>query len=321
MRAELDEQIQTNLEKTRQNILDHFDEEVSSLLKTCQTETEIALGQRERWLLNLAYQELGQPVSGDRSFEYQGTRYCPDWRLAEEKGWIFLREEDPLTIDLINRALNRPLSAAIIVFDYSSYDQKLSLLEPLEGRSGWIELSRMTIDTFERVESFIFCGVDDDGVTLDPEACEKLFHLPGRSIDEITNTNTPSFDSQRELLKEQAILAAESSAGSIYDQEVSKLEEWSDDLKEGLEREINDLNKQIKLSRRSAALSKTLADKLNHQKNIRTLEAQKSTKRRALFEEQDRIDLQRDELISRHEKRLTPNVLIESIFTIRWSVK
>src|SRR5690606_34099143 len=117
------------------------------------------------------------------------------------------------------------------------------------------------------------------------------------------------------------ILEAESLAGGVYDQEVEKLEEWSDDLKEGLEREINDLNKQIKQARKAAALSKTLADKLTHQRNIRNLEAQKAEKRRALFAEQDRIDFQRDELISRHEKRLTPNVSIEPIFTTRWSVE
>lgn len=321
LREELDEQIQANLQKTRQNILDHFDEEVSSLLKTRQAETESALGQRERWLLNLTCQELNQPSSSDRSFIHEGIRYCPDWRLAEQKGWMFFREEDPLAIDLIQRALHRPLSPARLIFDYSSYDQKLSLLEPLQGHSGWIELSRMAIDTFERVESFIFCGISDDGEIIDPEACEKLFQLSGQLAERAPDEPVPSFASQREKLKEEAILEAESLAGGVYDQEVEKLEEWSDDLKEGLEREINDLNKQIKQARKGAALSKTLADKLTHQRNIRNLETQKAEKRRALFAEQDRIDLQRDELISRHEKRLTPNVSIEPIFTIRWSVE
>ncbi len=321
LRQELDEQIQANLSKTRQNILDHFDEEVSALLKTRQTETELALGQREKWLLNLACHELGHPPSTDRSFPHLSVRYCPDWRLAEEKRWVFFREEDPLAIQLIQQALHRPLPITHIAFDYSSYAQKLSLLEPLQGRSGWLEVSRLSMDTFEQVESFIFSGITDLEEMVDPKACEQLFQLKGRILNEVFKDLMPSFSAHREQLQEESIRHAESLAGGIYDEEVEKLEQWSDDLKEGLEKEIKDLDKQIKQARKAAALSKSFADKLNYQKNIRSLEAQKTTKRHALFDEQDRIDLQRDELISRHEKRLTPQVQVEQIFVIRWSVE
>lgn len=321
LRQELDEQIQENLKKTRQNILDHFDEDVSSLLKHRMSETENALGQREKWLLQLACFELGKALPENRILDHEGVRYCFDWRLAEENGCSFLREEDPFAIQILQQALDRSLSPAHIAFDYSSYPQKLSLVEPLQGQSGWLELSCLSVDTFEKVESLVFSGITDQGEILASETCEKLFQLQGRRVGEISPSAIPNLTHQRESLQARAVQEAESRAEKVYDEEVEKLEKWSEDLKEGLEREIKDLDKQIKEARKAAALSKQLAEKLHHQRTIRSLEAKKHSKRRALFDEQDRIDLKRDELIARHEKRLTPQINLESLFTIRWSVE
>ena len=65
----------------------------------------------------------------------------------------------------------------------------------------------------------------------------------------------------------------------------------------GLEREIKELDRQIKEARRAATTALTLEDKLAGQKQIRALEAQRNEKRRSLFDAQDRVDSQRDELI------------------------
>jgi hypothetical protein len=57
-----------------------------------------------------------------------------------------------------------------------------------------------------------------------------------------------------------------------------------------LEGEIKDLDRQIKEARRTSTMASTLEDKLSFQKQKRSLEGQRSTKRRALFDDQDEID-------------------------------
>jgi len=48
------------------------------------------------------------------------------------------------------------------------------------------------------------------------------------------------------------------------------------------------------------------------------LEAERNRKRRDLFDVQDAIDAQRDELIGRIEKQLRQRHTLKSLFTFRW---
>jgi adenine-specific DNA-methyltransferase len=61
-----------------------------------------------------------------------------------------------------------------------------------------------------------------------------------------------------------------------------------------------------------------LQDKLNHQKQLRDLERRRNGKRRELFDAQDAIDRQREELIGKIEKQLRHTQGVKAVFTIRW---
>jgi len=70
-----------------------------------------------------------------------------------------------------------------------------------------------------------------------------------------------------------------------------------------------------------ATASLTLEEKLAGQKQIKALEAQRSQKRKSLFEAQDEIDRQRERLISDIEGKLTQQSRQEHLFTIRWRIQ
>ena len=97
-----------------------------------------------------------------------------------------------------------------------------------------------------------------------------------------------------------------------------KLDGWADDLKFGLEREIKEIDRQIKEARRAATGALTLEEKLAGQKQIKSLEALRNAKRRNLFEAQDEIDRQRADLIRQIEAKLEQKIGISLLFTIRW---
>ena len=61
-----------------------------------------------------------------------------------------------------------------------------------------------------------------------------------------------------------------------------------------------------------------MEEKLAGQKAVKALETERSTKRRTLFDAQDRIDEQRAELIAQIEGRLEQRVVTEMLFTLRW---
>ena len=103
-----------------------------------------------------------------------------------------------------------------------------------------------------------------------------------------------------------------------FDDEVLKLDRWSDDLKTGLEREIKELDRQIREARKTSALTALLKDKLEAQRTLKSLEGERNRKRRELFDAQDAIDGQRDELIKRIEGQLHQTHTGKTIFLFRW---
>jgi adenine-specific DNA-methyltransferase len=106
----------------------------------------------------------------------------------------------------------------------------------------------------------------------------------------------------------------------FFEAEADKLDGWADDLKIGLEREIKELDRQIKEIRRAATAALTLEDKLAFQKQIKALEAQRNQKRRSLFDAQDEVDRQREELIARIEGMLEQKTELVQLFEVRWSL-
>jgi chromosome segregation ATPase len=164
----------------------------------------------------------------------------------------------------------------------------------------------------------------DDGTPLDAEQCRRLFSLDAA---ETLSDQTSTGDSVQSVLDEQlksqqneALMRLTERNGSYFELELDKLDRWSDDLKVGLEQELKELDRQIREARRSAQMAASLAEKLEIQKQVRELDATRNRKRRELFDAQDRVDKQREELIATVEKRLQQESSLTSIFTVRWAV-
>ncbi len=66
------------------------------------------------------------------------------------------------------------------------------------------------------------------------------------------------------------------------------------------------------------APARSLNDKLAAQKEMKTLEAKRNKLRRDLYDQQDAIDAQRDDLISEIEKQLKQAHSLLPLFKLRW---
>ncbi len=327
LQAELDAKIQARLAATRQALLEHFDEDVRSRLKISRDKTLECLSQRERWLLDLTRVELDGQAQFDAQlprFLYNGTEasqgwYNLDWKAAETADEHFYRPDHPLALRLIERAIARKLPVAEVLFDYTKHPSKISVIEPLVGQSGWLEVSKLTVSAVEVDEFLIFAAMTDHKQVLDEEICRKLLSLPATLGSEITDG--PSMTEHRKAEVAARLGEIDTRNGQFFDEEVLKLDRWSEDLKLSLEHEIKELDKQIRELRRSAALAQSLQDKLTHQKQLRELERRRNVKRRELFDAQDAIDTQREELIGKIEKQLKHTSTVQALFTIRWRLQ
>ena len=332
LQQDLDEQIQSRLAETRQVLLENFDEDVHQRLRMSRERTQSQLDERQRMLLNLTRAEL----DGDARFEEGRPRfhyhpsspdpdadpgsYHLDWKEAERLSDAFYRQDHPLAARLIERAKSRELPVAMVRFDYGAYPAKVSVLEPLRGTSGWLELSKLTVESIDTDEHLLFAACTDDGESLDQDLCHRLMMLPAAD-DGPPPDDPPDLSGRRDAVVQERLQAIEQRNASFFDEEVAKLDRWSDDLKQNLEREIKDLDKQIKDLRREASEAGGLQEKLEAQKRIREAERTRSRKRKELYDAQDAIDAQRDELIEGIEKQLRADYSASPLFFVRWAIE
>ncbi len=327
LQEELDAEIQTRMAEARRNLLEHFDEDVRARLRVYQDKTLESLSERERWLLELTRTELNGNARFDQEkprFFYTGPDfhrgyYHLNWKEAEKNGDIFYRQDHPLAARIIEQALTRELPPAELTLDYKAYGATISVIEPLVGTSGWLELSKLTVEALDTEEFLIFSAVTDAGDILDQEVCEKLMLLPAR-VKGPVRMDTPNLAPIRERQVKELIWSVEQRNARFFDEEVLKLDRWADDLKLGLERELKEIDKEIKEARRAAQTAVSLTDKLAAQKRLRQIEDKRNRKRRELYNEQDRIDEQRDELIQKIEAQLKQQYSIQILFLLHWTM-
>jgi len=229
----------------------------------------------------------------------------------------------PLAEFLIGRAAERSLEPASMLFNYGQLLGKVSLIANLVGRSGVLSLTKVTVQALEREEHLVFAALDEDGRVLDQETCEKLFEIDGQ-VRETTHKSAPETEQLQKVLKgSQDVLVVRIAERNkkFFEEEIEKLDRWAEDLKEGLEQELKELDVEIKGRKKEAKLQTDLEEKLVIHRKIKELEAERSRKRRALFEAQDEIDRQKDDLISHVEAQLHQQIEQEELFTIRWEVQ
>ncbi|MBI3374648.1 MAG: DEAD/DEAH box helicase [Betaproteobacteria bacterium] len=328
LQLELTLEIDDSFMRTRQQLLDHFDDEVREKLKLRDETTKAYLNRFERMLMQLTRHELAGHAEfvGDSAFRLKSSPFGDSipaglYELPRRSGEAHLyRMTHPLAEAVLARAKGRELPAAEIHLAYSDHAGKISLLEPIVGKAGWLTLSLFSIESLDQGEDhLIFSAATDDGLALDDEAAVRLLTLPGRVTGGAgkppPGTPLNAVTSERQQAIQRGISERN---GRIFEAEVDKLEGWADDLKLGLEREIKELDRQIREARRAATMALTLEEKLAGQKTIKVLEAQRNQKRRSLFDAQDQVDRQREEIIANIEGKLAQKTERRELLSLRW---
>jgi hypothetical protein len=87
-----------------------------------------------------------------------------------------------------------------------------------------------------------------------------------------------------------------------------------------MSRRKNDIGREIKEVRRTAAISPTLEEKRSWQRKQRELEARRGKLRRELFSQQNEVEAERKDFIEQLEAQLQQQVEARTLFTIEWEL-
>ncbi|MDN5874351.1 MAG: DEAD/DEAH box helicase, partial [Sinobacteraceae bacterium] len=334
LQLELSFEIDQSLSRTRQQLLENFDDEVREKLRIRDEDSKAFLSQYERLLMQLTRHELGAcaEFAGDGAFRLNSLPSFMDgdaaipmgrYELPRRTGDAHLyRLNHPLAEALVVHAKTSELPPAEIRFDHSQHEGRISALLPFIGKRGQLAVWQFNVESLDQAEDhLIVAAVTDDGQAMDEEAARRLLTLPAEVVAQGVSMDETTLDhiaNERQDVIQRGI--SERNA-RFFEAEAEKLEGWADDLKVGLEREIKEIDRQIKDARRAATAALTLEDKLAAQKQIRALEAQRNQKRRTLFDAQDKVDAQRERMIVQIEGKLQQKLDVRLLFIIRWSLQ
>jgi len=316
--------------QTRQKLLENLDEEVVQKLRFRNSESKKSLTKYEEMLLLLSETELqGYADFYDGGFTLNAAPENIDksiqtgkYELPRRSGEAHIyRLGHPLAQWVLNTAKDRDLQTASLVFDYNAYQCKVSLIEELRGKKGWLQVLVFTVEALDRAEDYVIVTAQTDaGDELHKETAEKLLLLPVISERNLSSENQIELESQLSSRRSEILTEVNKRNLSYFEEEVEKLDAWADDLKVGLGQELKEIDREIKEVRSSAKVAVDLEEKLHWQKKQRELEKIRNKRRRELFDKQDEVDESRERLIGELEGKLEQKADEKSLFTIRWEV-
>lgn len=335
LQLDLSGEISEAMVKTRQILLENFDEEVQDKLRVRAQDSRAARSKFERMLMDLTRAELAECATfdddgfalhcappGSENSALSGI-HLGRYELPRRTGAAHIyRVGHPLAVWAAEQAKTRELASTRLIFDYEAHGTQISTLKAYRGKTGWLALKLVSVEALGHQEQHLVVAAStSDGHALAEDDPEKLLRLPARSQPAgLFSTVDATLVADVEARKIALLREINHRNLGYFDQEVQKLDAWADDLKLGLEQEIKAVDAEIKEVRRTAATSPTLEEKLAHQKRQRELETRRTKLRRELFDRQDAVEAQRNDLITQLEVQLQQQVVERGLFTIEWEL-
>jgi superfamily II DNA/RNA helicase len=329
LQKELDEDITAGQRDAREKLLDNFDQEVIEKVRVQSTGFLDRFNERlwtlTRFLLD-GFAEFDQ-----KQFSFHLTKnpfpgetiHPGPYRLgkhADEANTY--RIGHPLAQRILSQAMALPTPASEIVFDYSGGDKNIAIIAPFVGNMGWLSCSMLSVTALEKEEAVILVGMTDDFRPLDDAQCRRLFDLSAK-VGPAAAPQTPveSALSDATARRQNALLAnMAAKSGHWFDVEMDKLDRWAEDRRTALKTELEELDQEIKETKKAARLAPNLPEKLEQQRKLRTLETKRDEAWRSFDAASRDVDRQKDKLLDDISHQLEQQAECKTLFTVRWKL-
>lgn len=343
LQEELRGDISEKVQETRKVLLENFDEEVREKLRSNLLESTEHLNRFEErlWITTKFYLSEAAQFNDDtytftlkeNPFPKEAILKGPYMILKPKHGQRksdidipddtnIYRVGHKLAKQILTACKNLHTEVNEVVFDYSNTPTKVSILEKHIGQSGWLQVSRLEIHSFEYEDYLITGCITNEGEIIENEIAQRLFSIQAR----VGDSSTLDFNTSEKLNEvlynaTQCVVSENANRNKdFFDTEMDKLDQWADDMKISLDKEIKDLDAEIKLKKSEAKKMLQLDAKVKAQRIIKDLEKKRSEKRQHLFEAQDIIDERKETLLTEIEQRLRQQIKTSELFTIKWSL-
>lgn len=346
LQAELEDHISEKIQKVKQQILENFDEEVHKLLKINYDDTLHLLDE-----VGLKFWSLTKAVLGDMaefddeklSFHLlrspfpdaeEGNYYLRpkvDMRKKDnpEKiehtldGSIIYRMNTELGEWCISRAKTFPTDCREVTFDLSNYPAKISVLNKLKGKSGYLMLNLLTIDSLDKEEFLLFTGFTDDGKIIPHDVLTQFFKLSGTvgGAHFIAADDEQTLQYNMAMFSESTVQKSMEANNRLFREKQEQLTRWVDDQIASAERDLKLIKLELRSARHDSELAANqteLADALAH---IDMLERKKRRARQHIDDVEEDYEQKRKIILDGLKQKMVQQVTNTPLFTIYWKIQ
>lgn len=330
LQHELETEISEGQRDAREKLLDNFDQEVVEKVRI-QTHDFLDRFNERLWLLTRYLLEPYARFGGGGQFSFMLERnpfpgeaiHPGPYSMGKnvEDGNTY-RVGHPLARRLLQHAVVFDVEPGEMVFEYRSSGKKISVLDSLLDKKGWFCCNRLSVTSLETEDRIVFAGFTDSGKILDETQCRRFFDLPGRQTNAVTVPEEKRIQLENILSGCQQEFLEEVSARNAhwFDTEMDKLDRWAEDRRNGLKATLQELDDLIRETKKAARTAPTLPEKLDRQRELRKLDAERNEAWRNFDAASREIERQKDTLLDEISKRLGQQIEAENLFIMRWNI-
>ena len=334
LQLELESTIDETMRQTRQNLLEHFDAEVHDRLRLNVEQSKEWLGRVEESLWSLTRFCLASSATFDdkkKSFVLErnppGAKedFCGRYAMVRypQDGHKY-RLQHPLTQWVLQYARGLETPDASLSIDYDAHRQRggarFSRVEALRGQTGWLQLDRLGISGAMMEQHLLLVAVTDNDERLPDDTANDLMRISGEVASSLEASAPEILGTVTDRAANDVLDDFSRRNKQLFQEAMDKLELRARDLKNGLETELKELDREIRTRRTVARTAADLDSKLAIHREISKLERERNAKRRDLFVRQDEIDQDKENLIDDVQDRLKQASKRERLFGLRWQV-
>lgn len=292
--------IEMSIQRTKQTLLDNFDEDLQQFFSDMMNNVNENLSEIEKTLWKLTKSILNKEAVFDESnysFEFCGNTYSLD-KNCNDKIYFGLNTE--LGQEVLNRARIIKDSYGKIKFDKSHYPYKISALDNLINKHGYMIIKKLTLQAIEKEEYLAINGILDDGTRLDDEICKKLFRLDTTELifDQIPKSQliddlVVDSDININRLKEISI----SKNNENLQNEIDKINSWADDKIQATQLSVENMREERKKLQKESELASNFVEKKEIEEKILLLSKKIKESWLRLADSEEKIEEERKKMI------------------------
>lgn len=331
LQSELKQDIEDNLQQTRNSLFENFDEEVIEKLRLREDEDLKRLDAFNKMLWELTVGVLGSRVKVSTKERYcfymeqSPVRGVDPGVYSLNKETLFgnnYRISHPLAKWVVEQGRNGLTPTSRVVFDYTGSKRHIAAIKRCLGKEGWLKFRVVRYTSLhETEEQIVIVALDADGNAMDDEFVTRLMSLPAH-LSGIPKGSVPQVLDEA-LSARQAGLTEnlEARNSELVSEEIIKIENWAEDNRKSLQQRLTDLDKEIDEKNDEFVKERNLRKKLAIQKEKDALMERRDKAWKEYDEQRSSLKKDKNALIAKLYELAENHMEVVDEFIIKWKIE